>query len=118
MLREVTLTFENTQKTYEKDTNTHYEARVEAIKDFLEEFKIPGKPTDYIVGRFKGLIGVTVRSAVDRRTLPKTNEPSRTYVYEQVTRLRQYVRTSTFLTDKSKSKATKLLLQLEEVLSG
>jgi len=117
MLRNVTLNFEDKEETYQVDANTHYEARVEAIRRFLEEFKIQGRPTDYIVGRFRGLIGVTVRSAVDRRTISKPSEPSEAFLLEQVTRLRQHVRTSTFLPEKSKSKATKLLLQLEEALS-
>jgi len=118
MLREVTLNFESTEKTYQVDTNTHYEARVEALSRFLEDYKIQGRPVDYIVGRFKGIIGMTVRSSVDKRTLSKNSEPGEAFVLEQVERLRRHVRTSTFLSDKSKSKATKLLLQLEEVLSG
>lgn len=118
MLRDVTLSLEGREKTYQVDTNTHYEARTEALGMFLEEFKIPGRPTDYIVGRFKGLIGITVHSSIDRRGEPKNNEPTEAFMLEQVGKLRRHVRTSPFLTDKRKTKATRLLLQLEEALSG
>lgn len=118
MLRDVTCSFEGQEETYQVDTGTHYEARVEALGKFLEEFKITGKPTDYMVGRLRGLIGVTVRSTVDRRTLARNDGPNQAFILDQVSRLRQHVRTSSFLTDKSKTKATRLLLQLEEVVSG
>lgn len=118
MLREVILSFEGREETYPVDSETHYAARIEALGKFLETYKIPGRPVDYIVGRFKGLISITVRSAVDRRTLPRNSEPDGAFFLDQVGKLRLHVRTSSRLTDKSKSTATSLLLQLEEVLSG
>ena len=118
MIREVVLSFEGKEETYPVDTETHYAARVEALGKFLETYKIPGRPVDYIVGRFKGLIGITVRSAIDRRSLPRNSDPDDAFFLDQVGRLRVHVRTSSRLTDKSKTKATRLLLQLEEVLSG
>lgn len=118
MLREVTLSFEGKEETYKVDSETHYAARIEALDKFLETYKIPGRPVDYIVGRFKGLISVTVRSAIDKRSQPRNSEPDGAFFLDQVGKLRGHVRTSSCLTDRSKSKATRLLLQLEEVLSG
>lgn len=118
MLRKVTLNFEDKEETYQIDSETHYAARIEALGRFLETYKIPGRPVDYIVGRFKGLISVTVRSAVDKRTQPRNSEPDSAFFLDLTGKLRLHVRTSSHLVDKSKSKATRLLLQLEEVLSG
>lgn len=118
MLRDVTLNFEGHEKTYTVDKETHYAARVEALSRFLEEFKIQGRPVDYIVGRFKGLIGITVKSEVDNRTGERNTEPDNAFLLDQTGRLRRHVRESPSLTEERKSKATGLLLELEEVFSG
>lgn len=118
MLREVALSFEGTEKTYKVDKDTHYSARVTALEMFLDEFKIQGRPVDYISGRLKGLISITVRSAVDNRTGERNTEPDSAFLLDQTNRLRRHVRTSPSLSEDRKSTATQLILQLEEVFSG
>jgi len=118
MFREVILDSGEHTKTYQVDTDTHYAARAEALKQFLEEFKYPGRPVDYIGGRRKGLINISVKTAIDRRTLERPNTDDGQYFLEQIERLRKYVRTSEILKDRNRAKATELLLKLEEVLSG
>lgn len=116
MIREVTLRFNGHEKTYSIESDTHYAARVEALGRFLEEFKIPGRPIEYLT-RKKGLIEIGVRAAVDRRTLNKEGPPPAQFYTEQVDRLRKGIRESTF-PEKVKIRATKLLLELEGVLSA
>jgi len=115
VIREVTLRYNGCEKTYPVESETHYAARMEALGKFLEEFKIPGRPVEYLT-RKKNLISIEVKSAVDRRTFTKEGPPSLFYV-EQVEKLRKWIRESDFAEDK-KTKATKLLLELEEVLGG
>jgi len=115
MLRDVTLRYGSNEKTYQIESDTHYGARVVALGMFLEEFKIPGRPVEYVT-RKKGLIEITVRSAVDRRTFGRDEAQPEFYV-EQVERLRQWVREGP-LSEGKKVKATELLLDLVEVLGG
>ena len=117
MHREVTLSVNEISKTYQVDTDTHYEARAEALRQFLEECHLPGRPADYIVGRKKGIISISVKSAIDRRTIDRDRNDGE-YFRDQIERMRSYVRLSEDINDKQKTKATKLLLDLEEVLSG
>lgn len=113
MIREVTLRYDGYEKTYPVESETHYSARMEALGKFLEEFKIPGRPVEYLT-RKKGLISIEVKSAVDRRTFSKDGPPTLFYT-EQVEKLRRWVRESSF-PEKKKTQATKLLLELEGVL--
>ena len=113
MLREVTLRYNGNEKTYPIEADTHYAARVEALNKFLEDFKIPGKPVEYLTIK-KGLIEITVRSAIDRRTFTREGPPASFYT-EQVEKMRKWVREGD-LPEGTKVKATKLLLKLEEVL--
>ena len=115
MIREVTLRHNSNEKTYPIESDTHYSARMEALGLFLEEFKIPGRPVEFLTTK-KGLIGIEVRSAVDRRTFNKEGPTTQFYV-EQVSKLRRWVRESTFPENK-KVKATRLLLKLEGVLNA
>lgn len=116
MIREVTLRYNGCEKTYSVESDTHYAARVEALGMFLEEFKIPGRPIEFLT-RKKGLIEIGVRAAVDRRTLNREGPPPAQFYTEQVDRLRKWIRESNFPEEK-KVKATELLLELEKVLSG
>lgn len=118
MLREVTLRFQDIEKTYTIEADSHYLARVAALDRFLEEYKIPGRPVDYITGSRKGLIEMAVKSAVDRRTLGRGYEPEESFYTDQVEKLRRYVRESRLVPEDKKVEATKLLLELEEVLSS
>lgn len=115
MLREVTLRYNGYEKSYPIEADSHYAARMEALGKFLEEFKIPGRPVEYLT-RKKGLIEINVRSAVDRRTFTRDGPPTSFYT-EQVGRLRKWVREGNF-PDETKAKATRLLLKLGEVLGG
>lgn len=115
MLREVTLRFDGYEKTYSIEAESHYDARMQALGKFLEEFKIPGRPVEFLT-RKKGLIEITVRSAVDRRTFSREGPPPQFYT-EQVDRLRRWIGKGDF-PEVTKVKATKLLLKLGEVLSG
>ena len=115
MVREVTLRYNGYEKTYPIEADSHYAARMEALGKFLEEFKIPGRPVEYLTKK-KGLIEIQVRSSVDRRTLPKDG-PSTSFYVEQVDRLRRWVREGD-LPKGVKVKATKLLLELSGVFSG
>lgn len=113
MLREVTLKYDGCEKSYPIEADTHYAARIEALGKFLEDFKIPGSPVEYLT-RKKGLIEITVRSAVDRRTFTREGPPASFYT-EQVEKMRRWVREGDF-PEEIKVKATKLLLKLGEVL--
>ena len=113
MLREVTLKFNGCERTYPIEADSYYAAKIEALGLFLEEFKIPGKPFEYLT-RKKGLIEITARSAVDRRTFSREG-PQPQFYTEQVEKLRKWIREGS-LPEKTKTKATKLLLQLGEVL--
>jgi len=115
MLREVTLRYDGYEKMYPIEADTHYGARIEALGKFLDEFKIPGRPVEFLTKK-KGLIEIEVRSAVDRRTLTKEG-PIPQFYSEQVERLRGWIREGDF-PEETKVKATKLLLKLGEVLSG
>lgn len=118
MLRDVTLSYNNTEKTYTVDSDTHYEGRVKALRLFLDEFHIPGRPVDYIVGSKKGLIDILVKSSIDRRTIERNSNSDGPFFLGKLGNLREYVRMSDNLDEKVKTKATALLLKLEEVLNG
>jgi len=115
MLREVTLRYGEYDKTYPIEADSYYAAKMEALGKFLEEFKIPGKPFEYLT-RKKGLIEITARSSVDRRTFSREG-PQPQFYTEQVERLRKWIREGD-LPETTKVKATKLLLRLGEVLGG
>ena len=115
MVREVTLRYGTVEKTYPIESDNHYSARVEALAKFLEEFKIPGRPVEYLTTK-KGSIEISVKSAVDRRTIPRDG-PSPLFYIEQTIRLKRWVREGD-LPGSKKTKATKLLLQLEEVFGS
>lgn len=116
MIREVTLRYNGYEKTYSIESESHYSARMEALGKFLEEFGIPGRPVEYLTRR-KGLIDITVRSAVDRRTFTKEGLPPVEFYTSQVDRLRKLIRESEF-PETTKVRVTKLLLRVSEVLSG
>ena len=118
MKRSVRLSVGELDKTYEIESYSHYEARVEALKQFLTEFKIPGRPVDYIMGKRRGVITISVKSELDRRLRDDTYKNDGEYFHDQIEVLKSQVRIADKLPDKSKTKATKLLLELEEVLSG
>lgn len=115
MIREVTLRHNGNERTYPIESETHYAARMSALGLFLEEFKIPGRPVEYLTTK-KGVIGIEVKSAVDRRTFSKEG-PTTQFYAEQVSKLRRWVRESSFPEEK-KVEATRLLLKLEGVLSA
>lgn len=118
MLRDVTLSYNSTEKTYTVDSDTHYEGRVKALRLFLDEFHIPGRPVDYIAGSKKGIIDILVKSSIDRRTIEGVSGHEGLFFLGKIGNLREYVRESNKLDEKTKTKATALLLKLEEVLSG
>jgi hypothetical protein len=117
MLREITVSLQDSERVYLLDTDNYYEARVGALKLFLKEFNLPGNPADYLSGRLRGLIRISLRSSIDKRRDEKPLLTSE-MLLEQVSSLREGIRVSQDLVDKSKSRATKLLLKVEEVLSG
>ena len=115
MVREVTLRYGKFEKTYPIEADSHYTARMEALTRFLEEFKIPGRPVEYLTKK-KGLIEITVRSEVDRRTIPRDG-PSPLFYVEQTIKFKRWVREGD-LPKSKKTAAVKLLLQLEEVFGS
>lgn len=94
---------------------SHYDARVQALDKFLEEFKIPGTPVEYLTEK-KGIIDVSVHKALDRRSIPRVY-PQTTFFVDHIERLRKQIRESELTPDK-KRKVTKLLLDISEVLNG
>jgi len=115
VVREVTLRYGEIEKTYPIESDNHYAARMEALSKFLVEFKIPGRPVEYLTTK-KGQIEISVKSAIDKRTIPRDG-PSPLFYSGQVVKLRRWVREGD-LPRRKKTKATELLLQLEEVFSS
>ena len=115
MLREVSLRFSTYEKSYSIESDTHYGARVIALGKFLEEFKIPGKPVEFLTKK-KGLIEITVRSEMDGRTADRS-EPSTEFYLGKVESLRKQIRESS-LPEEKKVVATKHLLALSSLLGN
>ena len=113
---EVSVKLNSHEKTYTISAERDYGARSIAVGKFLEEFKIPGIAVEYVSGKKKGLMEIVVRAAVDRRRISKYG-PSEEFYSEQISKFRRWVRESNFSED-TKTEATRLLLQLGEVLSG
>jgi len=113
---EVTVKFNSHEKAYPISAERDYGARSLAVGKFLEEFKLPGMAVEYVSGKKKGLMEITVRAAVDKRRISKYG-PSGEFFSEQIGKLRRWVRESNF-TEDTKAEATKLLLKLGDVLSG
>lgn len=112
----VSCKFEGYTNTYAISTATYYGARVRALKLFLKEFKIPGRPWEYVT-RKKNVIDVQVASLQPRKGTGAKKELPVTFYYQQIDILRKLIRTGDF-TSTQKKVAGALLLQVRETLGG
>lgn len=113
---EVTIKYDTKEKTYPISADRDYGARIAAVEMFLEEYMLPGAAVEYVSGRKKGTFEIMVRAAVDGRRISRYG-PSTEFFSEQIGKMRKWVREGGF-TEEKKVKATRLLLELEEVLGG
>jgi len=113
---EVTVKYNTIEKTYPISADRDYGARMEAVKTFLEENMLPGTPVEYVAGKKKGLLEISVRTVVDKRRISRYG-PSSEFLAEQTSKMRRWVREGEF-PEVKKLEATELLLKLEEVLGG
>ncbi len=101
--------------SYSVTASKYYEAKIEALKLFLQEFKIPGKAYEFLTTK-KDLVEVSVKSSEDRRMLTRET-PTTDFYLSQVDMLIKSLRTGKL--DRSvKKKGVGILYDLREVLSG
>lgn len=112
----VTCSFDGHVNTYAVSAVTFYEARVSALHLFLKEFKIPGRPWEYVT-RKKNVIDVQVSSLQPRKGTGAKKELPITFYYQQIDILRKLIRMGDF-TPKQKKEAGALLLEVREAISG
>jgi len=103
------------EKSYQVVAESHYSARMAGLEKFLEEFKIPGTPLEYL-SKKKGMIAIEVSKLLDRRRIPRSY-PQASFYSEHIDRLRKLIREGE-LPEAKKRKITKLLLDVSEVLDG
>lgn len=109
----VTVSRGSIEKTYEVTEDRYYAAKIEGIRQFLDENKIPGKPWEYI-SRRRGVLGVVVEAQTGSS---KPSTPTTQFYQEKVLDFRRLVREGP-LNEDTKLKASDLLLQLQEVFNG
>lgn len=112
---EVTCRLDTARSVYAVSAARYYEAQIKGLRLFLEEYKIPGKPWEYLTTK-KGVIEVSVALLKERKDgTRKALDVS--FYYGQIDTLRRLIRTGDFRPD-VKKKAGLLLLKLKDVLSG
>jgi len=64
----IVLRYKKLERAYEVEAKTRYKAVKESLKSFIEEFELPGTPTEYWYGNTReGEIEIQSKSSVDRR---------------------------------------------------
>ena len=111
---EVTVKSGTREETYLVSAARDYRARVDAVGKFLEGSSLPGFASEYVSGKRRGILGISVKTAVDGRRLPRYG-PSPGAFLEQVGRMRKLVREGE-LPEEKKAEVVVLLIKLEEVL--
>ena len=67
------------QGVYKVSASRYYDAKSRALEMFLEEFKVPGKPYEYLSTK-RLLVSIEVKSETDRRTGTKAVVDSKALV--------------------------------------
>lgn len=110
----VTCTLEDMEASFDLDRERYYDARIEGLRLFMEKFKIPGTPTQYLSSK-KGLIKVIVRSLDDRRKPIPTEILTLDFFIERLDVLRELFRTSE-VDESIRNECQGLLLKARRVL--
>ena len=101
--------------TYPISAKTYYEARKRAVALFLKEFKLPGRPWEYLTTK-KGAIDIQAVSLQPRKDVP-VKILDVTFYQQQVDALRKLIRTGDFSQEKKKEIGTMLLTIRERLLT-
>lgn len=113
----VTVKYNTTEKTYDISADRNYGARKAAVEKFLEDYSLPGGGgVDYLTSRRDSQFEVIVRAALDRRHTSRCSS-STEFLLERLSKMRRWIREGS-LPEKRKTEATRLLLELEEVIGG
>jgi len=112
--KEVTIRYGLLVRTYELEADSPYRAKLTALNLFLTENGIPGRPVDYLT-RKRHLIEVSCRSSHDGRK-DRHDVPVTAYSEYLLEQLQKTIGRRDDLPAKKKTKATDLVLKLQEVL--
>lgn len=72
----------------------YYGAKIEGLRLYMEERRIPGTPTQYLTGEKRGLITVEAKCRDDRRRAKPAVVPQLSFLIERIDQVRSLVRTS------------------------
>ncbi len=112
---EVTIRMGSSIGSYTVTAPKYYEAKIKGLSLFLVEFRIPGRPYEFLTSK-KNLVEVGVRALEDRRRGAK-EAPRLNFYLDQVDTLGKLIRLSE-LNREAKTKSIGLLYDLREVLVG